>query len=450
VKRSTGFRLFFVLAALAPVLCAQKSTPRNIVFILADDLGWSDLNCYGNESYLTPNLDAMARGGLRFTDAYAASPVCSATRSSIMSGKYPARNDLTNWLGGEAFGGARAAKHLALNEVTIAEALKQAGYATGMVGKWHLGRAPCLPTSPGFAVAIGAPPVGTPGGGYFLPTQLALPRAKRGEYLTDHLTDEGIRFIEAHKDRPFFLYQSYYAVHRPHEGRPDLVAKHRFRRKRLGIRLNLHYAAMVESLDAGVGRIMAKLDELGLSERTVVIFFSDNGGAAPKPGGKDKGLTNLPLRMGKGHLYEGGIREPMIVHHPPMIEPGGVSSAPVVSTDFYPTILELAGVDPLPDQHVDGISIVPLLENPASDLDRDAIYFHYPHRNANAGVPSGAVRVGGFKLIEFFDDGRLELYDLASDVGETENLAPAMPKKAAQLRQMLVDWRRRVKAKMPH
>jgi arylsulfatase A-like enzyme len=179
-----------------------------------------------------------------------------------------------------------------------------------------------------------------------------------------------------------------------------------------------------------------------LSERTVVIFFSDNGGAAPKPGGKDKGLTNLPLRMGKGHLYEGGIREPMI-------EPGGVSSAPVVSTDFYPTILDLAGVDPLPDQHVDGISIAPLLESPASDLDRDAIYFHYPHRNAHAGVPSGAIRVGDFKLIEFFDDGRLELYDLASDIGETENLAPAMPEKAAQLRQMLVDWRKRVKAKMP-
>jgi arylsulfatase A-like enzyme len=347
------------------------------------------------------------------------------------------------------YGAAPAAKHLALKEVTIAEALKQAGYATGMVGKWHLGGPAYFPKRQGFDVAIGAPHEGTPEGGYFLPNQLDLPRARKGDYLTDHLTDEGIRFIEANKDRPFFLYQSYYAVHLPLQGRPDLVAKQRARSKKQGIRMNARYAAMVESLDEGVGRIMAKLEELGLSERTVVFFFSDNGGSLHERGEKEAVTTNLPLRMGKGHLYEGGIREPMIVHYPPLIESGGVCSVPVVSTDFYPTILELAGVDPIPDQHADGASIVPLLGEPSSKLDREAIYFHYPHRNTQGGAPSGAVRMGDFKLIEFFDDGRLELYDLESDIGETKNLADAMPDKAKQLQQMLVDWRQRVNAKMP-
>jgi arylsulfatase A len=431
-------------------LCGGKTPPPNIVFILADDLGWSDLNCYGNETYSTPHLDALAGGGLRFTDAYAASCVCSPTRSSILTGKYPARNGLTSWLGDPGgYGSAAAAKHLELAEVTIAEALKKAGYATGMVGKWHLGGPPYFPEKQGFDVAIGAPYGGTPESGYFLPNQLHLPRAKKGEYLTDHLTDEGIRFIESNKDRPFFLYQSYYAVHPPLQGRPDLVARNRARRKKLGIRMNARYAAMVEGLDEDVGRIMAKLEELGLSERTVVFFFSDNGGSSHEQDGKAPATTNLPLRMGKGYLYEGGIREPMIVRYPPLIEAGGVCSVPVVSTDFYPTILELAGIEPMPDQHADGVSLVPLLDDPSSELDRQAIYFHYPHRNVLGGKPSGAIRMGNFKLIEFFDDGRLELYDLENDVGETRNLADAMPDKAKQLQQMLVDWRQRVNARMP-
>jgi arylsulfatase A-like enzyme len=436
-----------LLVVSVPFLCAPKSDRPNIVFILADDLGWSDLHSYGNQTFLTPNLDALAGDGLRFTDAYAASPVCSPTRSSIMTGKYPARNDLTTWLGDQ--GGARAAKALALSEVTIAEALRQAGYATGMVGKWHLGGRRHLPKGQGFDVAIGAPHGGMPEGGYFLPNQLDLPRAKRGEHLTDHLTSEGIRFIEANKDRPFFLYQSYYAVHLPIEGRPDLVAKHRARKRRLGVRMNARYAAMVDGLDQGVGRITAKLEELGLSQRTVVFFFSDNGGASHDRNGRNEITTNAPLRMGKGHLYEGGIRSPLIARYPPLVEPGGVSSAPVVSTDFYPTILQLAGVELMPDQHTDGVSIVPLLDDPSAEIERQAIFFHYPHRNAQGGVPSGAVRMGDYKLIEFFDDGRLELYDLANDVGEAKNLAGAMPDKAEQLHRMLIEWRVSMKAKMP-
>jgi arylsulfatase A-like enzyme len=447
MKRSGWLLVGCLLAVSAPVSSAEKGTRPNIVFILADDLGWSDLNSYGNQAHSTPNLDALAGSGLRFTDAYAASCVCSPTRASIMSGKYPARNNFTIW--SEGRGGAPSAKHLALDEVTIAEALKQAGYATGMVGKWHLGGPDHFPTKQGFDVAIGAPHGGVPWGGYYLPNQIDLPRAKEGEYLTDRLTDEGIEFIEANKDEPFFLYQAYHSVHVPLEGRPDLVAENEARAKAQGIQLNAHYAAMVQSLDEGVGRIVAKLEELALSERTVVFFFSDNGGYSHKWGEKNDVMTNLPLRMGKGYLYEGGIREPLIVRYPPLIEAGGVSSAPIVSTDFYPTILDLAGVEPMPEQHADGVSIVPVLADASSELDREAIYFHFPHHSLNGGRPSGAIRVGSFKLIEFFGRGRLELYNVEDDIGETKNLAGAMPERTRQLRRMLVDWRKSVDAKMP-
>jgi arylsulfatase A-like enzyme len=447
MKFPIGLCLACALSVWAPSAPAEEVSRPNIVFILADDLGWSDIHVYGSAAHLTPNLDALARGGLRFTNAYAASPVCSPTRASILSGKYPARNNLTDWLG--SFSGARAAKQLELKEVTIAEALEQAGYATGLVGKWHLGGPRGAPRMQGFDVVVGTSPRGVSGNSYYLPNQVDLPRARNGEYQTDHLTYEGLRFIEANKERPFFLFQSYYAVHEPIEGRRDLVAKHRARKRKLGIPLNPHYAAMVESLDQGVGRIVAKLEDLGLSERTVVFFFSDNGGFSHKRGEKNGVMSNEPLRMGKGHLYEGGIRAPLIVWNPPLIRSGGVSAVPVVSTDYYPTMLELAGIEPIPEQHTDGVSIVPLLEDPSAELDRQAIYFHYPHRNAQGGVPSGAVRMGNLKLIEFFDDGRLELYDLENDDGESRNLSGAMPEKAKQLRRMLVDWRRSVDAKMP-
>jgi arylsulfatase A-like enzyme len=364
-----------------------------------------------------------------------------------MSGKYPATTDLTNWT--TRGNGAPSVGHLAHGEITIAEALKQAGYATGMVGKWHLGGPKHSPKEQGFDVAVGAPHSGRPWGGYFLPNQLDLPGAKKGDYLTDRLTDEGIRFIEANKDRPFFLYQSYFAVHAPVQGRPSLVAKHEARAKEHGIEVNAHYAAMFESLDDGVGRIMAKLEELELSQKTVVFFFSDNGGVSHRLGKKNAIMSNRPLRMGKGYLYEGGIREPLIVHYPPLIEAGGVCSTPVVSTDFYPTILEIAGIEPIPEQHADGVSIVPLLKDPSSEFDRRALFFHFPHSSPNGGTASGAIRAGDYKLIEFFGSGRLELYDLEDDIGETHDLSAALPDKTKQLHRILVDWRSRVDAKMP-
>jgi arylsulfatase A-like enzyme len=417
------------------------------VFILADDLGWSDLQSYGSREYLTPQLDAMAGRGMRFTDAYAAGPICSPTRASIMTGKYPARINLTNQPG--ARGGAPSMQHLPLSEVTIAEALKQAGYATGMVGKWHLGGPEYFPKKQGFDVAIGPPHDGLPWGGYYLPNRLDLPDAEDGEYMTDHLTDAGIEFIEANKDRRFFLYQSYHSVHVPIEGRRELVAEHGARARKLGLELNAHYAAMIQSLDEGVGRILSTLDRLGLTERTVVVFFSDNGGFTHLFGEKNDITSNLPLRMGKGYLYEGGIRTPLIVQYPRLVAAGSVSSEQVISTDFYPTILDLLGVDAMPEQHVDGVSIVPLLEDPTARLGRPAIYFHFPHISRNGGRPASAIRVGDFKLIDFFGRGRLELYDLEEDIGESRNLAETAPAKVEELHSTLIAWRKSVDAQMP-
>ncbi len=442
--------LLFACALIASGSEAPASDePRpNFVFILADDVGWSDLHVYGNEAHLTPSLDDLARRGLRFTNAYAASPVCSPTRASILTGKYPARLRLTNWLG--SVHGVPLAPGLKLKEVTIAEVLRQAGYATGLVGKWHLDGLRNVPEKQGFDTVVGTPRRSVALASYYLPNQIPLPRAAEGEYLTDRLTNEAIRFVEANQDRPFFLFQSYYAVHEPIEGRRDLVAKHEARQHELGVRLNPAYAAMIESIDQGVGRIAVRLDELGLSERTVVFFFSDNGGFSHRGAEKSGVTSNTPLRMGKGHLYEGGIRSPLIVRYPARIRPGGVSSVPVVSTDFYPTILELAGVEPKSEQSADGVSLAPLFANPATDLGRAAIFFHYPHRNSQGGARSGAIRMGAFKLIEFFDDEHLELYDLENDVGESSDLSSAQPETAKRLHRMLISWRDSVNAWMPN
>jgi len=441
-----GFALlaWVAAAAVSPAVAAQKP---NIIFILADDLGWADLNCYGNRLYQTPHLDRLASQGMRFTDAYAASSVCSPTRASIQSGKYPARLDLTIWLGGHSPAGAKLldapfVTELALEEVTIAEALKPAGYATASVGKWHLGSEPYWPRHQGYDLNVGGTDLGSPAGGYFLLNKMRLPKARQGEYLTDHLTDRGIEFIRANAGRPFFLYQSYHAVHTPIQGKPELVAKYNKRMKSLGRKFNPGYAAMVESLDQGVGRILQTLDELKLADRTVVIFFSDNGGY-------HRVTDNRPLRAGKGYSYEGGHREPLIVRYPPLVDPGTVCREPVVSTDFYPTLLQLAGLPPRPRQHVDGLSLVPLLKDPAAGLGREAIYWHYPHYSPQGGTPSGAIRMGPWKLIEFFEDGHLELYNLEQDLGEKNDLAEKMPRKVRQLHRKLLAWRKTVDAKMP-
>ena len=447
------------LVAWATAYCPGAETLRkekpvaspdkpNVVLIVADDLGWADLGCYGNTYHQTPNLDRLADQGMRFTDAYAASSVCSPTRSSIMSGKYPAQNDLTIWLGGHSPAHAKLldapfVTELALDEVTIAEALHAAGYTTASVGKWHLGGEPFYPQHQGFDVNVAGTSAGSPAGGYFLPNKMNLPGAQKGEYLTDRLTDEALEFIEARRHEPFFLYLPYHAVHTPIQGKKELVELYEKRMKPEQKNTNPTYAAMVHTLDENVGRIMEKLDELELAERTALFFFSDNGGY-------HRVTSNAPLRAGKGYSYEGGHREPLIVRLPGRVEAGSVSSVPVTSVDFYPTILELAGAkgDPRHNACLDGVSLVPLLEQTGT-LQREAIYWHYPHYSPQGGTPSGAVRVGDFKLIEFFEDGHLELYNLSEDLGETTNLVDDAPEMARKLHGMLVAWREQVEAKMP-
>jgi arylsulfatase A-like enzyme len=414
---------------------------------LADDLGWSDLGCYGSKFYQTPHLDRLAVKGMRFTDAYAASCVCSPTRASILTGKYPARLDLTIWLNGSS--GTRRklldapfAKHLSLEDTTIAEALHGAGYTTASIGKWHLGPAPYYPEHQGFDLNVAGTSSGSPAGGYFLPNRMNLPGAEKGEYLTDRLTDEALEFIESTDGKPFFLYQSYHSVHTPIQGKPDLVERYRQRPIPGDKQKNATYAAMVHSLDENVGRIMGKLDELGLNDRTAVFFFSDNGGFLGA-------TSNRPLRLGKGYCYEGGHREPLIVRYPGLIEPGTVCPEPVISTDFYPTILELAGLELFPEQHVDGQSLLPLLKDPSAELERETLFWHYPHYSPQGGTPASAIRDGDWKLIEFFEDGHLELYNLHQDLGEQHDLLAEHSEKAGQLHAKLKAWRAAVDAKMP-
>ena len=433
----------------------ESNERPNIVFILADDLGWSDLGCYGSTFYETPHLDRLAAAGMRFTSAYAACPVCSPTRSSLLTGKYPARNNLTEWIPGvfypyEKFLPGNHALNMALEEVTIAEALREAGYATGLVGKWHLGRdAKHHPSQQGFDVVVD----GTPGQPrtYFSPYQNpSLPDGPSGEYLTDRQTQEAVTFIEQHHKQTFYLYLAYNAVHTSAQtdarvqGKPAHVEKYREKMKTDRSQKNETYAAMIHSLDEGVGQIVAKLDELSLAERTIVIFFSDNGGY-------EKYTNNTPLRGGKGVLYEGGIRVPLIVNWPAVVRPGSTCEQPVTSVDFYPTLLAVCGAvgDPDHNRQLDGISLVPLWNDPQSELPREAIYWHYPHYYEHLqSSPHSAMRAGKYKLIEFQADNHIELYDLAADLGERHNLAAEVPDQANELRQRLSDWLRRVDAQM--
>jgi len=447
LKCSAAGTLGYMTGAWArPAGAKEKETPParpNFVFFLIDDLGWRDVGCYGTKFYETPNIDRLAREGMRFTDAYAACPVCSPTRASILTGKYPARLNLTDWIPGQREKNPKLLvpkfnQELPLEEVTIAEALKAAGYACASIGKWHLGGEPYYPDKQGFDLNVGGTAKGQPPN-YFSPYGIpTLADGPKGEYLTDRLADEAEKFIEQNRDRPFFLYLPHFAVHTPIQGKKDIVTKYAAKTPD-GDQKNATYAAMIESVDQSVGRVMKKLDALGLADRTVVFFMSDNGGLA--------GVTsNAPLRAGKGTLYEGGVREPMIVKWSGVIKPGTTASTPVTSTDFYPTILEMAGLPPKPEQHVDGLSLMPLLKE-RGPLRRDTLYWHYPHYHRT--TPAGALRHGDWKLIEYFEDGRLELYNLRDDLSEQKDLATAMPEKARELQTMLADWRRTVNAQMP-
>ena len=421
----------------------------NFVFILVDDLGWSDVGCYGNTFHETPHIDRLASQGMRFTDAYAACPVCSPTRASILSGQYPARVGITDFISGHwrPYAQLRVPRnrtqYLPLEITTLAEALKPSGYTCGAFGKWHLGRRKHFPDRQGFDDMVVA------GGGRHFGNSTVPERGYgKDEYLSDKLTEEGERFIEENQDRPFMLYLPHYGVHIPLEAREALIAKYEQKPKNPEAPCHPVYAAMVEHIDQSVGRIMAKLDELKLAERTVLVFFSDNGGLRQRfdKAGDVIVTTNAPLRDEKGSLYEGGIREPLIVRWPGVVEAGSVSRVPVTSVDFYPTFLELAGASPPKAQPLDGESIMPVLTD-SGTLKRDAIYWHYPHYHHS--TPASAIRAGGWKLIEFFEDGHLELYNLRDDIGEEKNLAEAMPEKAQALRKQLAEWRKSVDAAMP-
>ena len=445
----------------------------NFVFILVDDLGWTDVGCFGSSFYETPNIDRLGRESMRFTNAYAACPVCSPTRASIMAGKYPARMDTTDWFGAAQPDHPRSKNKpmlpapyldkLPLEEATVAEALHKADYSTFFAGKWHLGPTEQFwPEHQGFDINKGGWRKGGPygPGKYFVPYgNPRLEDGPKGEHLPDRLATETVKFITDNKDKPFLAYLSFYSVHTPLISRDDLKQKYIAKKNKLGltdkwgkegerkVRLvqeHAVYAGMVEAMDQACGKVLEALRQLGLNEHTVVIFMSDNGGLSTSEGHP---TSNLPLRAGKGWLYEGGIREPMMIKWPGVTKSGSICEVPVISTDFYPTMLEMAGLPPRPKQHIDGISLVPLLRD--KKIDRGAIYWHYPHYGNQGGAPGSAIREGNWKLIEWFENGRLELYNLKRDIGEKNNLTDKYPEIVKRLHNKLIAWQKEVDAKYP-
>jgi arylsulfatase A-like enzyme len=463
------------------------SAATNVIFMMADDLGYMDVGFNNPESfYETPHLNALAKQGMRFTAGYAACPVCSPTRSSILTGQYPARTKNTDYFGApNEFQdlikipnptkpiGAHAKRplipapylgRLAASHTTLAEAFKARGYATMHAGKWHLGPEGSWPEDHGFDVNIGGNAAGGPYGGkkYFSPYgNPNLPDGPDGEHLPDRLASEVSKFITSHKDRPFFIYLPFYSVHTPLMGRPDLVKKYQEKKAKLGLKAafakepprenrtvqeHAVYAAMVEAMDQAVGKITRTLDELKLTDDTIVIFFSDNGGLSTSEGSP---TSNLPYRAGKGWMYEGGIREPLIVRWPKTVKAGSRCDTPVTSTDFYPTLLQACGLDALPAQHKDGTSFLNLLKAPDAGHQREPLFWHYPHWGNQGGIPSAAVRDGKWKLIEFYWKKGIELYDLEADPGEQKNLAGANPDLVASLKTKLDAFRKETEALMP-
>ncbi|MDO5970628.1 sulfatase [Flavivirga aquimarina] len=460
----------FLFSAIQYSIYAQNKKP-NIVFVLVDDLGWMDIGANGSSFYETPNIDQLANEGIRFTQAYAASPICSPTRASILTGKNPARIDLTQYIGGR--GNPNYIRNLPLEEILFPELLNQAGYKTIFLGKWHLnneaGEGTFWPDKQGFDINI----AGHFRGGlyiknkYFSPWNIPnLENGPDGEYMTDRLANEAVKFIDNNTNNPFLLYLSLYTVHAPFQAPAKRVEKYKKKKEalalseeqRFGTENNQEkpftfrktqdhptYAAMVESMDMAVGKILNKLKDKNIADNTVVIFFSDNGGLSTSEGVP---TANTPLRTGKGWLYEGGIRVPAIIKWPGNIKPGTVSNNIITSMDFYPTILEMTGQPLRPDLHIDGKSMMPLLKNESTKL-HDVNYFHYPHQSNQKGGPSSAIREGDYKLIVFLLDNRMELYNLKNDIGEQNNLADKLPEIRNRLYSKLVKWWDDVDAKFP-
>jgi arylsulfatase A-like enzyme len=451
-----SLRLGWVPILLALGSSALAADPRrlNIILIVVDDLGWADLGCSGSTFYETPNIDRLARRGVRFTAAYAASPVCSPSRAALMTGKAPARLHLTDWLPGRADRPSQKLlrpvilQHLPREEITLAETLKKVGYLSVSIGKWHLGGPEYWPEQQGFARNIGGTETGSPPGGYFRFHAPNLAAQNDQEYLTDRLTDESLDVLTEHKDRPFFLYLAHYAVHIPLQAKSALENRYRAKPAGDSPQRNAIYAAMIQSVDEGVGKILDRLDALGIADRTAILFTSDNGGLSVREGPNTPPTSNSPLRAGKGYLYEGGIRVPLIVAWPGVARPGSVCDTPVIGQDLYPTILSMADVKTAHGQVIDGVDRSHLLRGEPMH-PRDALYWHYPHYSNQGGRPGGAIRRRDLKLIEWYETSQTELYDLSRDPGEEHDLAAERPEDAAQLRAQLTGWRQSVGAQMP-
>jgi arylsulfatase A len=433
---------------------AQQRPSRrpNILLILVDDWGWTDMGACGSNFYETPHLDKLAREGVRFTNGYASCPVCSPTRAAVMTGKAPPKVDITDWIPGRKQHEyspilmAEDSDHLALEEVTIPEMLKPLGYHTAHIGKWHLGGEGHGPKEQGFDLNIAGTDRGSPPG-YFAPYRWPLPNVEDspdGEFLTRRLCDEAENYMEAHREEPFFLYYSLFAVHTPLQGEPEVIAKYAKKSNFLEYQRNPVYAAMVESLDDSVGRLRAKLAQLGIADNTVILVTSDNGGLVYEGKSQVPATYNRPLRAGKGHLYEGGTRVPFMVYDP-QAKPR-VDDTPVISTDLLPTIAAYTGAQ-VP-KGVDGVNLRDLVRD-GKDLRERELCWHYPHYSNQGGFPGGSIRSGDWKLIENYDSGTVELYNLRTDLREEQNLALSNRAKVRELQAKLDTWRKQVGAKMP-
>lgn len=464
-----------IICALIILLSAAEAAARtNVVLIVVDDLGWKDLGVYGSRFYETPNIDEFASNATRFTDAYASASICSPTRAALHTGRHPARVGITDWITGYDYKKDSPKLEtpedlhaLPDAEVILAEQLAEAGYQTFFAGKWHLGKEGSLPEDHGFEINIGGIGLGYPPGGYYTPYENPrLSDGPEGEYLTDRLTNESIDFLETRdKERPFLLHLSYYSVHTPIEACERYLDYYTRKAKKEGLedtttlvegeaisrveQNNPAYATMVAAVDENVGRLLEALEERNLRDDTVVILTSDNGGLSTIF--NDPGPTsNLPLRSGKGWLYEGGIRIPLIIDAPKSFQSQPeLSREPVVTTDLYPTILDLVNIEPGSELQLDGQSLMPLLERTELGSPR-ALYWHYPHYHGSGWKPGGAVRLGNWKLIEFFETGEHELYDLAVDLEERNDLAESYPEITRDLRHRLREWRKETDAKMPN
>jgi arylsulfatase A-like enzyme len=485
-KSASGIGAFFTIPLATFLISGKSESPKpNVIFILLDDYGYTDLGCYGSKYYETPNIDRLAAEGIRFTDAYAACPVSSPTRAAIMTGRYPVNTGITDWIPGRQAGNSGSPddklialpfkQQLDLREVTIAEVLQKNGYKTMISGKWHLGAdQKYWPENQGFDVNKGGYGAGQPNkskttNGYFSPYgNPRLEDGPMGEYLTDRQTDEAIKFIEGNSDKPFFLYLSYYAVHNPMQGKEQLVQRFSRKADTLGltkvkaftrerdwikktmsenykeriIQSNPVYAAMICSVDENIGKLLGKLKELNIDKNTIIIFTSDNGGLSTSEGSP---TCNAPLRAGKGWLYEGGIRVPLIIKIPGNANPGTEIKTPVSSIDYFPTIIKMTGAMP-GNAKPDGVSIVPLMKK--GEIKERPLFWHYPHYSNQGVEPGSAVRLGKYKLIDNFEKGRQELYDLDKDISEANDISEVNPGKTNELYNLLKEWRIKTGAKM--